>query len=179
MVDDLHSHFTGRYLPYGVWSERQLCGTHDGCTSTNRYSGYDLCAESAGSAHFSSSFLLRLLVRNAREFSRLTPLLPFTFPLAKHCSLNFFPACKNSSLSRVPATAWDKESPPYIKTSRATAFSRLSLPASIIWANDLIKLDNSFSRALRYGSPARATSAAAPGSRQPASLQSRCRRDRY
>src|SRR5258708_5435087 len=50
MVDDLHSHFTGRYLPYGVWSERQLCGTHDGCTSTNRYSGYDLCAESAGSA---------------------------------------------------------------------------------------------------------------------------------
>src|SRR5258705_12447968 len=50
MVDDLHSHFTVRYLPYGVWSERQLCGTHDGCTSTNRYSGYDLCAESAGSA---------------------------------------------------------------------------------------------------------------------------------
>src|SRR6266403_1850789 len=50
MVDDLHSHFTGRYLPYGVWSERQLCGTHDGCTSKNRYSGYDLCAESAGSA---------------------------------------------------------------------------------------------------------------------------------
>src|SRR6266576_2842542 len=46
MVDDLHSHFTGRYLPYGVWSERQLCGTHDGCTSKNRYSGYDLCAES-------------------------------------------------------------------------------------------------------------------------------------
>src|SRR5258708_21555555 len=50
LVDDLHSHFTGRYLPYGVWSERQLCGTHDGCTSTNRYSGYGLCAESAGSA---------------------------------------------------------------------------------------------------------------------------------
>src|SRR5438552_16072779 len=50
MVDDLHTHFTGRYLPYGVWSERQLCGTHDGCTSKNRYSGYDLCAESAGSA---------------------------------------------------------------------------------------------------------------------------------
>src|SRR5437016_10285246 len=50
MVDDLHSHFTGRYLPCGVWSERQLCGTHDGCTSTNGYSGYDLCAESAGSA---------------------------------------------------------------------------------------------------------------------------------
>src|SRR5437899_7109946 len=50
MVDDLHSHFTGRYLPCGVWSERQLCGTHDGCTSKNRYSGYDLCAESAGSA---------------------------------------------------------------------------------------------------------------------------------
>src|SRR5258708_39642265 len=99
--------------------------------------------------------------------------------VAKHCSLNFFPACKNSSLSRVPATAWDKESPPYIKTSRATAFSRLSLPASIIWANDLMKLDNSFSRALRYGSPPPATFAAAPGSRQPASLQSRCRRDRY
>src|SRR5260221_9707757 len=50
MVDDLHSHFIGRYLPHGVWSERQLCGTHDGFTSTNRYSGYDLCAESGGSA---------------------------------------------------------------------------------------------------------------------------------
>src|SRR5713226_7181784 len=121
MVDDLHSHFTGRYLPYGVWSERQLCGTHDGCTSTNRYSGYDLCAESAGSAqtatkinqhwffgfqnfvlkrivgyffntliHFCSSFLLRLLVRNAREFLRLTPLLPFTSPRRQALLAQFF-----------------------------------------------------------------------------------------
>src|SRR6266446_9554240 len=42
-----------------------------------------------------------------------------------------------------------------------------------------MKLDKSFSRALRYGSPARATSAAAPGTRQPVSLQSRWWRDRY
>src|SRR6266850_4872618 len=70
MVDDLHSHFTGRYLPYGVWSERQLCGTHDGCTSTNRYSGYDLCA--VVPSYFSFP------VRNARKFLPLTPHLPFT-----------------------------------------------------------------------------------------------------
>src|SRR5258707_4840588 len=98
--------------------------------------------------------------------------------LPNPCPLNFFPACKNSSLSRVPATAWDKESAPYIKASKPTAFSRLSLPASTIWANDLMKLDRSSSRALRYGSPARATSAAALGSGQPASLQSRCWRVR-
>src|SRR5258705_12350976 len=111
-----------------------------------------------------------------------SPCLPTSFPglpPAKHCSLNFFPACKNSSLSRLQATAWDKESAPYIKASKPTAFSRLSLPASTIWANDLMKLDRSSSRALRYGSPARATSAAALGRRQPVSLQSRCWRVRY
>src|SRR6266576_1560107 len=66
MVDDLYSHFTGRYLPYGVWSERQLCGTHDGCTSTNIYSGY------------------------ARKFLRLTPLLLFTSPRRQALLAQFF-----------------------------------------------------------------------------------------
>src|SRR5258708_14756197 len=99
--------------------------------------------------------------------------------VANPCSLISCPACKNSSLSRVPATAWEKESAPYIKASKPTAFSRLPLPASTIWANDLMKLDRSSSRALRYGSPARATSAAALGRRQPVSLQSRCWCVRY
>src|SRR5262245_32720578 len=98
---------------------------------------------------------------------------------ASTCSPSFFPACRNSSLSRVPATARDNDSAPYIKAINPSAFSRLSTPVSSILANEVTMSDNSFSSAPRYGSPSRATSGAAQGSMQPVSLLSRCLRDRY
>jgi Major Facilitator Superfamily len=80
---------------------------------------------------------------------------------ASACSQSFFPACRNSSLSLVPATARDNDSAPYIRASNSSAFSRPLTPASSISASDPAKPDNSFSSALRYGSPSRATSGAA------------------
>src|SRR5262245_36495045 len=98
---------------------------------------------------------------------------------ASACSPNFFPACRNSSLSRVPATARDNDSAPYISAINPSAFSRPLAPASSMSVIKPAKSDNSFSSALRYGSPSRATSGAALGSKQPVSLLSRCSRDRY
>src|SRR5882757_1190447 len=94
-------------------------------------------------------------------------------------SPSFFPACRNSSLSRVSATARDNDSAPYIRAINPSAISRLLTPASSISAIELAKPDNSSSSALRYGSPSRTTSAAVLGSGQPVSLLSRCLRDRY
>src|SRR5262245_49554739 len=94
-------------------------------------------------------------------------------------SPSFFPACRNSSLSRVPASARDNDSEPYIKAINPSDFSRLLTPLSRRLANELTISHNSFSSAHRYGSPSRATSGAVQGSRQPASLLSRCLRDRY
>src|SRR5215510_8574821 len=108
-----------------------------------------------------------------------TPRAPHLDSSASACSHSFFPACRNSSLSRVPATARDNDSAPYIRAINPSAFSRPSTPASSISESDPAKPDNSFSSALRYGSPSRATSGAALGSKQPVSLLSRCLRDRY
>src|SRR5262245_52040462 len=98
---------------------------------------------------------------------------------ASTCSPSFFPARRNSSLSRVPDTARDNDSAPYIRAINPSAFSRLSAPASSKSASDLTMSDNSFSSAPRYGSPSRAISGAAQGGRQPVSLLSRGVRARY
>src|SRR5262249_5489370 len=66
--------------------------------------------------HFCSSFLTSAYLLEMLE-SLCLCLLPYRSRLPRHKphALNFFPACNNSSLSLVPATAWDKESAPYIK----------------------------------------------------------------
>src|SRR6266508_1478583 len=51
---------------------------------------------------------------------------------ASACSQSFFPACRNSSLSRVPATAPANDSAPYIRAIKPIAFSRPLEPASSI-----------------------------------------------
>src|SRR5262249_18171311 len=113
---------------------------------------------------------------SARQSQRRAP---HPYSSASACSPIFFPARRNSSLSRAPATARDNDSAPYIRAINPRAFSRPSAPASIILASELTISDNSFSSAPRYGPPSRATSGAALGSRQPVSLLSRCSRDRY
>src|SRR5262249_35198789 len=68
---------------------------------------------------------------------------------ASACSHSFLPACRNSSLSLVPATARDNDSAPYIRAIKPSALSRPSTPASSISESEPAKPDNSFSSALR------------------------------
>jgi hypothetical protein len=57
---------------------------------------------------------------------------------ASACSQSFFPACRNSSLSLVPATARDNDSAPYIRAIKPIAFSRPLAPASSISASKTV-----------------------------------------
>jgi len=151
-----------------VWSRDNSGCTHDGCTSQNstpirlvrrkcwfssdRYAICDLPPQASG---------------RISQFRTL----PFTLSLASTARSIFSPPAKTRQLSRVPATALGKDMRPYIKRGKPTAFRGFRFQRSTIWANELMKLDRFRRERCDTARPARATSAAALGRRQPVSLR--------